>query len=186
MKLDIVRVSEKSWNCSQILLCTHSAYCCDSAYICLGSSSRAIARFCNLHLCCGYTVCTYITFQFTGMRATATFAAGFADARQSRIAIRSRQPFYPAQELCEQIKSRWDVIKISISHRTGIVAVGDASVIIAVSSAHRVASLEAVHWAIDELKATVPIWKKEFFADGSTWKENPESRRLLEPRQKAL
>ncbi|GIL74403.1 hypothetical protein Vretimale_2114 [Volvox reticuliferus] len=40
--------------------------------------------------------------------------------------------------------------------------------------------LEAVHWAIDELKASVPIWKKEFFEDGSTWKENPESRRLLQ------
>ncbi|KXZ56266.1 hypothetical protein GPECTOR_1g232 [Gonium pectorale] len=37
----------------------------------------------------------------------------------------------------------------------------------------------AVHWAIDELKAVVPIWKKEFFEDGSTWKENEESRRLL-------
>jgi molybdopterin synthase catalytic subunit len=35
-----------------------------------------------------------------------------------------------------------------------------------------------VHWAIDELKATVPIWKKEFFADGSVWKENEEARRL--------
>lgn len=39
--------------------------------------------------------------------------------------------------------------------------------------------LQAVHWAIDELKATVPIWKKEFFEDGSIWKENAESRRLV-------
>lgn len=38
---------------------------------------------------------------------------------------------------------------------------------------------QAVAWAIDELKATVPIWKKEFFEDGSQWKENDESRRLL-------
>jgi hypothetical protein len=38
---------------------------------------------------------------------------------------------------------------------------------------------QAVHWAIDELKATVPIWKKEMFADGGVWKENPESRALL-------
>lgn len=42
------------------------------------------------------------------------------------------------------------------------------------------AALQAVHWAIDELKATVPIWKKEFFEDGSVWKENAESRRLLQ------
>jgi molybdopterin synthase catalytic subunit len=40
--------------------------------------------------------------------------------------------------------------------------------------------LQATHWAIDELKASVPIWKKEFFEDGSIWKENPESRTLLQ------
>jgi molybdopterin synthase catalytic subunit len=39
--------------------------------------------------------------------------------------------------------------------------------------------LQACHWAIDELKATVPIWKKEFFAGGEVWKENEESRRLI-------
>jgi molybdopterin synthase catalytic subunit len=42
---------------------------------------------------------------------------------------------------------------------------------------------QATHWAIDELKATVPIWKKEFFQDGSMWKENEESRRLLQQQQ---
>lgn len=40
---------------------------------------------------------------------------------------------------------------------------------------------QAVHWAIDELKASVPIWKREWFEDGSQWKENEESRRLLLP-----
>ena len=75
--------------------------------------------------------------------------------------------------------------RVAIGHRTGTVLVGEASVIIAVSSAHRAAALEAVHWAIDELKATVPIWKKEFFADGSTWKENAESRLHLQPARPA-
>lgn len=46
-----------------------------------------------------------------------------------------------------------------------------------------VSCAQAVHWAIDELKATVPIWKKEFFEDGSVWKENEESRRLLQQQQ---
>lgn len=45
--------------------------------------------------------------------------------------------------------------------------------------------VQAVAWAIDELKATVPIWKKEFFEDGSVWKENVESR-LLQHREQAL
>ena len=55
---------------------------------------------------------------------------------------------------------------------------GAASVHIAGSSAHRHPAIQACHWAIDTLKATVPIWKKEYFADGSTWKENEESRLL--------
>jgi hypothetical protein len=44
--------------------------------------------------------------------------------------------------------------------------------------------LQAVHWCIDELKAEVPIWKKELYSDGETWKENPESRRLIARSQK--
>lgn len=81
--------------------------------------------------------------------------------------------------LCSEVHTKWpDVIKIGIAHRVGRVVVGEPSVVIAVSSAHRKASLEACAWAIDELKATVPIWKKEFFADGSIWKENEECRIL--------
>uniref|UniRef100_A0A383VWQ1 Molybdopterin synthase catalytic subunit n=1 Tax=Tetradesmus obliquus TaxID=3088 RepID=A0A383VWQ1_TETOB len=87
------------------------------------------------------------------------------------------------KELCQQLHSKWDVTHVAMAHRTGVVEVCEASVIIAVSSAHRKASLEATHWAIDELKATVPIWKKEFFQDGSMWKENEESRRLLQQQQ---
>jgi len=61
-------------------------------------------------------------------------------------------------------------------HRLGEVPVGEASVVIAVSSAHRAAAMDACRFAIDELKATVPIWKKEWYEDGSTWKENAEFR----------
>jgi molybdopterin synthase catalytic subunit len=79
------------------------------------------------------------------------------------------------EKLCVQIRQKWDVLKIAIVHRVGEVPIGEASVIIVVSSAHRKESLEAVHWAIDELKATVPIWKREFYEDGHTsWKENSE------------
>lgn len=65
-------------------------------------------------------------------------------------------------------------------HRLGPVDVGDASVIIAASSPHRRAALAAVAWAIDELKARVPIWKKELFVGGGVWQENAEARALLE------
>ena len=79
------------------------------------------------------------------------------------------------QKLCERVRERWDVEKIAIFHRTGVVPLGEASVVIAISSAHRKESLEAVHFAIDDLKATVPIWKKEVYTDGTnSWKENKE------------
>ena len=79
------------------------------------------------------------------------------------------------QKLCEKVRERWKVERIAIFHRTGVVPLGEASVVIAVSSAHRKESLEAVHFAIDDLKATVPIWKKEVYTDGTnSWKENKE------------
>ena len=87
------------------------------------------------------------------------------------------------RKICEQMHEKWDLIKVAVGHRVGTCPVRDASVVITASSAHRAASLEAVHWAIDELKATVPIWKKEFFEDGEIWKENAESRRLYMAKQ---
>jgi len=78
--------------------------------------------------------------------------------------------------LCEGARQRWpDVARVAVWHRTGVVPVTEASVVIAVSAAHRRAALEAVAWAIDELKVRVPIWKREVYEDGSAWKANPES-----------
>ncbi|GAB4817547.1 hypothetical protein N2152v2_004593 [Parachlorella kessleri] len=82
-------------------------------------------------------------------------------------------------EICRTACDRWNLKKVAVAHRTGTVHIGEASVIIVASSPHRRDALEACHWAIDELKATVPIWKKEFFEGGEVWKENEESRRSL-------
>jgi molybdopterin synthase catalytic subunit len=76
-------------------------------------------------------------------------------------------------DLARQIRKTWPSIsKIVIAHRTGVVDVGEESVIIAISSPHRKDSLESVHWCIDELKRVVPIWKREIYTDGSCWKSN--------------
>lgn len=61
--------------------------------------------------------------------------------------------------------------RIGIIHRVGHLEIGEASVVIVVSSPHRKAAFIAAHEAIDRLKRTVPIWKKEFFADGEVWVE---------------
>ena len=78
--------------------------------------------------------------------------------------------------ICQKVREIWtDVHHIAIHHRLGLVPVKEASVIIAVSSPHRQSSLEAVSFAIEELKKSVPIWKKEIYKVGSSeWKENKE------------
>ncbi|KAH6559883.1 hypothetical protein BASA61_003145 [Batrachochytrium salamandrivorans] len=66
------------------------------------------------------------------------------------------------------------IVRTAIVHRLGHVAVGEASIAVVVSSPHRRDAIEAVAWIMDEIKATVPIWKMEVYTDGSMWKENAE------------
>ena len=73
------------------------------------------------------------------------------------------------ERIAEAVRARHDVLRVSIAHRTGHVPLGEASVIIAVSAAHRGAAMDACREAIDTLKQTVPIWKKEVFEGGEEW-----------------
>ncbi len=68
-----------------------------------------------------------------------------------------------------QAIEKFDITKIAIHHAEGELQIGDIPVIIAVSSAHRMAAFDACQYAIDTLKETVPIWKKEHFDDGDVW-----------------
>ncbi len=70
-----------------------------------------------------------------------------------------------------EIRARWNIHKISIVHRIGVVLVEEASVGIAVSASHRNEAFEACRYAIDQLKKSVPIWKKEIFENGDAWVE---------------
>lgn len=74
-------------------------------------------------------------------------------------------------KIMEEIKSKWEVNKIAISHRIGKMDVGEITVAIAVSSPHRKDSIPACQYAIDRLKEIVPIWKKEYAIDGASWVE---------------
>jgi molybdopterin synthase catalytic subunit len=73
------------------------------------------------------------------------------------------------QKIAEQAFGRWPLLRMAIHHRTGVLAIGDIAVVIAVSAAHRGPAFEACQYAIDTLKQTVPIWKKEIFEDGEVW-----------------
>lgn len=75
------------------------------------------------------------------------------------------------QRLGTQAHEKFDIAHIGIVHRTGRLEIGETSVVIAVSAPHRRAAFAACEWAIRELKRTVPIWKKEVFADGEVWVE---------------
>lgn len=73
------------------------------------------------------------------------------------------------QKIADKALADFDILKIAIHHAEGELKIGDIPVIIAVSSAHRKASFDACQYAIDTLKKTVPIWKKEHFVDGEVW-----------------
>ncbi len=73
------------------------------------------------------------------------------------------------REIAAAIHEKFAIHHIAIAHRLGRLEIGETSVFIAVSAPHRPAAFEACRFAIDTLKRTVPIWKKEYFEDGAVW-----------------
>lgn len=71
-------------------------------------------------------------------------------------------------ELEQTARERWPIEKCAVVHRLGHLEISEASVVVAVSSAHREAAFSAAKWLIDTLKEAVPIWKRENWSDGST------------------
>lgn len=78
------------------------------------------------------------------------------------------------EQIAREAAQRWPV-RVAMVHRTGDVAIGEPSVVIAVGAPHRAECYEASRFVIDALKARVPVWKKEIYEDGSAWKGNPEA-----------
>ncbi len=82
----------------------------------------------------------------------------YADVVESKI-----------REVVEDARLRWNVIKVAVEHRVGVLAVGEVAVVVAVSAEHRKDAFPAAQFIIDELKARVPIWKKEHWSGGAEW-----------------
>lgn len=76
------------------------------------------------------------------------------------------------ERIAADAHSRWKLHRIAVVHRVGRIEIGESAVLVAVSSVHRRESIEAMHFMIDTLKQSVPIWKKEYWTDGSMWLEN--------------
>jgi len=73
------------------------------------------------------------------------------------------------KEIGQLIHEKFAIHRVAIVHRLGRLQIGETSVFIAISAPHRAAAFEACRFAIDALKRTVPIWKKEYFQDGAVW-----------------
>ena len=107
--------------------------------------------------------------------ATVTFIGTTRDHNDGRRVLKLEYEAYPEMALAEMRKigaaaqQQWPIARVAIVHRVGVVPIGDASVVIAVSAGHRRPAFEACHFAIDRLKELVPIWKKEHFEGGEVW-----------------
>lgn len=107
--------------------------------------------------------------------ATVLFVGTTRDVNDGRVVERLEYDAYremAASEMAKlgaEIERRWPGAKVAMAHRVGVVPIGEASVAIAVSAPHREAAFAACRYGIDRLKATVPIWKKEYYGDGAVW-----------------
>uniref|UniRef100_A0A1D1XH76 Molybdopterin synthase catalytic subunit n=1 Tax=Anthurium amnicola TaxID=1678845 RepID=A0A1D1XH76_9ARAE len=126
-------------------------------------------------------VARYVSFvRDPACGAVATFEGTTRDTFDGRRVVELRYEAYgpmarrQLREICATARSRWAVERLAVAHRLGRVPVGEASVFVAASSVHRVDALAACGFLIDEVKASVPIWKKEVYEDGEVWKENRE------------
>jgi len=107
--------------------------------------------------------------------ATVTFVGATRRDNAGRKVLRLEYEAYEPMALSEMRKlaheagTRFGIVRIAIRHRIGIVEIGETSVAIAVSAAHRGEAFDACRFAIDRLKEIVPIWKKEYFEGGEIW-----------------
>jgi MoaE-MoaD fusion protein len=95
-------------------------------------------------------------------------------ARGQHVVALDYEAYPPAAEkmlaqIGDEIGAKWNLDRVAIVHRTGLLKPGEISVVISISSAHRDEAFEAARYAIERIKEIVPIWKKEHYRDGATW-----------------
>jgi MoaE-MoaD fusion protein len=113
----------------------------------------------------------------SGAGAICTFTGVVRDNSRGHETTRLEYQAYPGmaesqmRAIAAEIAERWPEARVAMAHRTGVLEIGEASVVVSVSSPHREDAIAACKWGIDRLKETVPVWKKEFFAGGEVWIE---------------
>lgn len=115
----------------------------------------------------------FVSSEKTG--GTSVFIGTVRDNTQGKRVLRLEFEAYEPmavsemRKIAEEVQRRWKAEKVAIHHRAGVLGLCDIAVVIAVATPHRKAAFEACQYAIDTLKETVPIWKKEVFEDGEVW-----------------
>jgi molybdopterin synthase catalytic subunit len=113
-----------------------------------------------------------------GAGAIVTFVGRVRAHSRGRDVTKLEYEAYPEMaekvfaQIADEVRERGGIIDVAIHHRVGMLGVGEISVVIAVSAAHRSPAFDACHYAIDRLKQIAPIWKKEHSPDGAVWVED--------------
>ena len=111
----------------------------------------------------------------SGMGGIVTFLGAVRDEARGQAIRHLEYEAYPGMaeremdKIVAEVAERWPGTRLAIAHRVGQLAVGELAVVIAAAAPHRPEAFEACRYAIDTLKETVPIWKKEFATDGECW-----------------
>jgi len=117
-----------------------------------------------------------------GAGAICTFTGVVRDNSRGRQTERLEYEAYAGmaesqmRAIAKEIADRWPEARVAMAHRTGVLEIGEASVVVCVSCPHRGEAIDACRWGIDRLKEVVPVWKKEFFAGGEVWIEGDDAR----------
>ncbi len=116
---------------------------------------------------------------FSGAGAIVTFTGVVRDNAKGKSVDHLEYEAYPEmalasmRDIVSEIKERWPKARVAMAHRVGRLKIGESSLMIAVSSPHRPEAYAASRFAIERIKAILPVWKKEFAADGDHWVEGP-------------
>jgi molybdopterin synthase catalytic subunit len=104
-----------------------------------------------------------------------SFVGAVRDQARGRSIVHLEYEAYPPmalaemEKICDAAAGRWPGVRVAIAHRVGHLAIGDLAVVVVAAAPHRAEAFEACRFAIDTLKESVPIWKKEVASDGAYW-----------------
>lgn len=130
--------------------------------------------------------------EFPGAGAILVFSGVVRDNAKGKQVGHLEYEAYPEmaeasmRDIIAEIRERWANVRVALAHRIGKLKIGEASLIIAVAAPHRPEAYAASRYAIERVKAVLPVWKKEFAADGEYWVEGPVAGELPPEKAEAI